>query len=96
MFELVLELTVEQSDSGIVECLEFPHRIRSIAFGHIFRKANKTTRAGIVGGKSIAVNIPITLKCMVRRRTAMGLNLGEGTVRVNVSGLFVENLSPGT
>ena len=27
---------------------------------------------------------------MVRRRTARGLKLGEGTVRVNVSGLLVE------
>ena len=35
-------------------------------------------------------------KCMVRRRTARGLKLGEGTVRVNVSGLLVENRSPGT
>ena len=26
-------------------------------------------------------------QCMVRRRTARGLKLGEGTVRVNVSGL---------
>jgi hypothetical protein len=33
----------------------------------------------------------ITLKCMVRRRTARGLKMGEGTVCVNVSGLLVEN-----
>ena len=39
---------------------------------------------------------PFTLKCMVRRRTARGLKLGEGTVCVNVSGLLVENRSPGT
>ena len=32
----------------------------------------------------------ITLKCMVRRRTARGLKLGEGTVCVNVSGLSPE------
>jgi hypothetical protein len=38
----------------------------------------------------------VTLKCMVRRRTATGLKLGEGTVCVNVSGLLVENRSPGT
>jgi hypothetical protein len=29
----------------------------------------------------------ITLRCMVRRRTARGLKMGEGTVCVNVSGL---------
>jgi transposase len=34
--------------------------------------------------------------CMVRRRTARGLKLGEGTVCVNVSGLLVESRSPGT
>jgi hypothetical protein len=33
-------------------------------------------------------------ECMVR--TAKGLKLGERIVRVNVSGLFVENRSPGT
>ena len=33
-------------------------------------------------------NQTITLKCMVRRRTARGLKLGEGTVCVNVSGLL--------
>jgi hypothetical protein len=41
-------------------------------------------------------NQAFTLKCMVRRRTARGLKLGEGTVCVNVSGLLVENRSPGT
>ena len=35
----------------------------------------------------------ISLKCMVRRRTARGLKIGEETVRVNVSGLLVENYS---
>jgi hypothetical protein len=35
----------------------------------------------------------ITLKCMVRRRTARGLKVDEGIVRVNVSGLLVENHS---
>jgi hypothetical protein len=40
--------------------------------------------------------IPIALICMVRRRTARGLKLGGGTVCVNVSGLLVENRSPGT
>ena len=35
-------------------------------------------------------------KCMVRRRTARGLKKFERIVRVNVSGLFVENRSPGT
>jgi hypothetical protein len=40
--------------------------------------------------------IAIALKCMVRRRTAGGLKLIEGIVRVNVSGLFVGNYSPGT
>jgi len=39
---------------------------------------------------------PSELKCMVRRRTARGLKMGEGTVCVNVSGLLVENRSPGT
>ena len=38
----------------------------------------------------------ITLKCMVRRLTARGLKLSEATVCVNVSGLLVENRSPGT
>jgi hypothetical protein len=35
-------------------------------------------------------------KCMVRRQTARGLKMFERIVRVNVSGLFVENCSPGT
>jgi len=36
-------------------------------------------------------------QCMVGRRTARGLKFDEGTVRVNVFGLLVENhLSPGT
>ena len=37
--------------------------------------------------------IPISLKCMVRGRTARGLKLSEAAVRVNVSGLLVENRS---
>jgi hypothetical protein len=36
----------------------------------------------------------VTLKCMVRRPTARGLKLGDAPVRVNVSGLLVENYSP--
>ncbi len=35
-------------------------------------------------------------ECMVRRRTARGLKWGEGAVRVNVSGLFRGDRSPGT